>query len=350
MLKIGIVGMPVSGKTTLYKTLKKNNPDTFGKNGESITTTSIEDSKLEDLSKIYNPKKITKTKIELSDAPSSSASTINTREATRLRNLDGLICVIANFMNKDISDLSSEKLLIEINSFMEEVFLQDLPIVESSIEKISKETKKGVNIRAKELEVLKKINLELNLSKFPELTNSEKLTVKGYQFISLKPIHFVINIAENNINSPIYKEVGSSLKERWNRITFDYACLELEHDLQELDDDEKEIFLKEYNLKNPISNILLKKIFLINGRHFFYTAGPTEVRAWDIPINSTIQEAAGAIHKDLANNFIKGDVWPSDKVVELQGESNAKKEGFWTLQGKSYIVKNGDLILIRHSG
>jgi len=345
MLKIGIVGTPGSGKTTLYKTLKKNNPDTFGKNGESITITSIEDSKLEDLSKIYNPKKITKTKIELSDSPSSNSSVINTREASRLRNLNSLICVIPNFSN-----LNPEKILTNINAFIEEICLQDLPIVESSIEKISKETKKGVNARAKELEVLEKIISELNLSKLPELINSEKSTVKGYQFISLKPIYFVINISENDINSSKFEGINISLKEKWGDMAFDYACLELEKDLQELEDDEKEIFLKEYKIKKPISKILLKKIFFINGRHFFYTAGPTEVRAWDIPTNSTIQEAAGAIHKDLENNFIKGDVWPSEKVIELGGESSAKKEGFWTLQGKSYIVKNGDLILVRHSG
>ena len=347
MLKIGIIGVPQCGKTTLYKTLKQDNPDTFGKNGESITITSIEDSKLQELAQIYNPKKITKTKIEISDSPSSGSSTINTREATRLRNLNGLICVIPAFENEDIS---YEKLAININSSIEEICLQDLPIVESSIEKIYKEIKKGTNPRAKELDVLEKINSELNLSKLPEIKNDEKLIVKGYQFISLKPIYFVINISEKNINSPKFAELNLKLKERWPEATIDHACLELEKDLQELDDDEKEIFLEEYDLKNPIFNILLKQIFLINGRHFFYTAGPTEVRSWDIPINSTIQEAAGAIHKDLAKNFIKGDVWPSDKVIELKGESNAKKGGFWTLQGKDYIVRNGDLILVRHSG
>lgn len=349
MLKIGIIGLPTSGKTTLYQTLKKNNPDTHGKSGESITITPIEDPKLGELAKIYNPKKITKTKIELSDGPPSSSSSINTREATRLRNLNCFFAVLDLFsIDKKTNIMKNSHQ--DINTIIEELCLQDLPIVESSIEKISKESKKGMNARFQELETLKKINKELNLSRLPEISETEKNFVKGYQFLSLKPIHFIVNVHEDDINSKEFVQIDTSIKEKWPYLSFEHACLELEKDLQDLEEDERGIFLEEYNLNQPASETFLKKIFMITGRHFFYTGGPTEVRAWDIPVNSTIQEAAGAIHKDLEKNFIKGDVWPSDKVIELGSESNAKKEGFWSLQGKDYIVKNGDLVLIRHSG
>ncbi|MBT02249.1 redox-regulated ATPase YchF [bacterium] len=349
MLKIGIIGLPSSGKTTLYQTLKRDNPDTHGKNGESITITPIEDSKLGQLANIYNPKKITKTKIELSDGLPSSSSSINTREATRLRNLNCFFAVLDSFSIEKKTNMMKH-LGQDINAIIEELCLQDLPIVESSIEKISKESRKGVNARAQELETLKKISEDLNLSKLPGISETEKNFVKGYQFLSLKPIHFIANIDENNINSKEFTKINTALKEKWPFLSLEYACLELEKDLQDLEEDERGVFLEEYNLNQPASEAFLKKIFMITGRHFFYTGGPTEVRAWDIPVNSTIQEAAGAIHKDLEKNFIKGDVWPSDKVIEFGSESNAKKEGFWSLQGKDYIVKNGDLVLIRHSG
>jgi GTP-binding protein YchF len=348
-VKSGIIGLPQSGKSSLFKILTRGH-GTVGKSPREagIGTAAVPDERLDKLAALYNPKKLTHAVIEYVDSgPITPDSLKDPTFIAALRNVDCLIHVVKVF-DETVQPLE------QIKHLEFELIFSDLGQIEKRVGKLEKDAKKMKGLE-KEFELLKKSKIHLEQEKplrSMELNPEEKKTLRGFTFLSEKPVLIVLNIAENDLSQLEHAVQYYHLEKLEGLLNqgITAVCGKIEAELAEMTEQEASEFLTGFGLKESGLNRLIRKTYELLGLISFFTAGEDECKAWTISQGSKAVDAARAIHSDLADHFIRAETIRWNELLEAGSESAAKTKGILRLEGKDYIVQDGDVLHIRHSG
>lgn len=360
-MQIGIVGLPLSGKTTLFQTLTKTHVDqsSLSKSEAHQAVIKVPDERLDRLNEIFKPKKKVNATIEIVDVVGLQKGETGTPQFTsnflaKVKNNDAFIQVVRLFENEYAPHpLGSNDMMRDINILETEFIISDLSIIENRIDKIKKQIQKtqDENLK-KEIPILEKcldiLNKEIPLRN-ADLTKDEIKILRAYQLLSLKPMLIALNLDEALINKEDHffdTLIKTKISKNTRAIAF-YGKIEME--LSELSDDEAKSFMEGYGIKESALSKIIRKSYDLLGLQSFFTVGEDEVRAWTVRKGMNAQEAAGEIHSDFYNKFIRAEVVHYDDFIKYGTFAKAKEHGVWRLEGKEYIVKDGDILLIRHN-
>jgi ribosome-binding ATPase len=359
-MKTGIIGLPQVGKTSLFKILTKAKVEERAHSRqEHIGVARVPDQRLEKLAELYSPKKTTFASVEFVDVAAIGQEALKeTAFLTSLRQVDALIHVLRAFEEESIPHVGPIDPLRDIKNVEFDLMISDLAQVEKRLERLEKDLKKGrtsdlereqaLLIRSKEA-----LEKEQPLREL-EMTNEEKKLIKGFMFLSQKPILYALNIGESttlgaDLDSAVAKFKLEEVAQRPNAGAT-AICGKVEAELAEMDDEEAAEFLGSYGLNESGLVRLIRKSYELLGLISFFTAGEDECRAWTIPVGSKAPQGAGAIHSDLEHHFIRAETIRWDHLLEAGSEAAARSKGILRLEGKEYVVQDGDVMHIRHSG
>jgi GTP-binding protein YchF len=359
-MQIGLVGLQFSGKTTLFNILSQTeNPEqSLGLDKATIEVVKVPDERLNKLTEIFNPKKTVNATIEVYDIPGLRTGDdgklrITNNFLNEVKNNDALFYVVRQFEDEAVAHPMNKINPTDDISFLENEFLfYDLAFLENRIEKLKKEIMKTKDEKLKkELPVIEKclkhVENELPL-RILELDENEKKLLSGYQLLTLKHLVIALNFDDNSLDKvdEYIEEVKNNIKDDKVKIIPFYAKLELE--LSKLDETDQQLFMEDYGIKESALSKILHASYDALGLQSFFTVGEDENRAWTIRKNSTAQESAGVIHSDFYNKFIRAEVVSYDDFMQYKAFAKCKEAGVWRLEGKDYIVKDGDILNIRH--
>ena len=358
-MKAGIIGLPLCGKTTLFNVLTKRNVQTggYGAGAEpNIGTVKVPDARLDELSKIFTPKKTTYATVEYVDVAgltkgSGQEGGLGNQLLAHLRNVDVLIQVVRTFNNESIpAPEVGLNPLRDIETIDLELALSDLGAVEKRMERLRLEImKKGDKTKEPELRLMERLQEHLEQGRFIrnfDLTDDEKNLLRGYQFLTEKPMLLVLNIGEAEISTPQkYQEIRARYAAQGIPVIALSAAIESE--IAQLENDDAQAFMADIGIEELGLTKLIRVSYDLLGLISFLTAGEKEVRAWTIPKNTKAAEAAGAIHSDLERGFIRAEVIAYTEFLKYGSFANAKQHGAVRVEGKDYLVQDGDILTIR---
>jgi len=360
-MQIGIVGLPYSGKTTFFQTLTETHldPNALQKRDANIAMVKVIDDRLDKLTAIFNPKKKVNATIEIVDLVGlqkgdHSSQSFTANFLSKVKTNDAIIHVVRGFSDDSIPHVDgSIDILRDIKTLEEEFFFADMSFIENRLEKLEKEAMKPKNkeIAMKEKEVMLKWNDALQ-NEIPlrelEMTEEELKLIKNYQPLSAKPLLLAINLDEKDIKNSdsIVKTVEEKLTGKNIRIEPFFAKIEME--LVVLEDEEKQMFMEEYGIKESALSRLIRTAYSLLGLQSFFTVGEDECRAWTIRKGENAQGAAGTIHTDFFNKFIRAEVVGYEDFMRFGSFAKCKENAVFRLEGKEYIVKDGDILHVRH--
>jgi GTP-binding protein YchF len=340
-MKLGIIGLPDSGKSTTFEALTQN--VVTGSKGETyIGTVRVPDKRLDELNQMYHRQKTVYAQVEylLPGMP------VGQREAgkdqqlwTQVRDCDALIHVVRNFKVYGFEDPTPSR---DFHKMDQELILADLVVVEKRLERLELDKKRGKVIDTEELSLLnechKNLENEVPLRKFSDLVSAQQL--KGYAFLSAKPMLVLFNNEDENDTLPAEDEITSS----------EYCLVirgKLEQELAQMSDEEAREFLAEFNITASAMDRVIKRSYELLGLISFFTIGDDEVKAWTVKLGTCALDAAGVIHTDMKKGFIRAEVFSFDDLREAGSYQAAKKKGTVRLEGKIYEVRDGDIIKFR---
>ena len=356
-MKTAIIGLPMVGKTSLFTILTGiHEAARIGSMATRIGVAKVPDPRIEALAEVFQPAKTTHAVVEYVDTPAIS------KEALRdpgflasLRVVDAFAHVLRVFEDDSVpheaGSIGPER---DAENVEVELILSDLVVVEKRLERLEKDRKKMKSPELdQEFEVLQKVRATLEANRpvrSMELSGDEEKRVRGFQFLSQKPMLYVLNLGE--ADAPRLHEIEDEFRagplgaQPHTAVTA--VCGKIEAELAELSGEEAREYLASYGLSEPGLDRMVSATYSLLGLMSFLTAGETEVRAWTIPVNSTAVKAAGAIHTDFEKRFIRAEVTNWRALVENNGYAGVRDKGLLRLEGKEYIVKDGDVLVIRH--
>jgi hypothetical protein len=361
-MKTGIIGLPQVGKTSLFRILTKAHlsEHAFANPREAhIGVAKVPDDRLDRLAALYHPKKLTHTSVEYVDVGAIGQEALKeTAYVGHLRQVDALAHVVRVFEDAVIPHVGDIDALRDIKNVEFDLMVSDLGQIEKRLERLEKDLKKMKTAELeKEFELLKRANAHLGDEK-PlrelQMTGEEKRRIRGFMFLSEKPILYVLNIGESSelgkeLEDAASKHKLTEIASRPNAAAT-AICGKVEAELSEMSEADAAEFLSSYGLKESGLTRLIRTTYQLLGLISFFTLGEDECRAWQIPAHTRAQEAAGAIHSDLEKHFIRAETIRWDQLLEAGSEANARAKGTLRLEGKDYIVQDGDVLHIRHSG
>jgi hypothetical protein len=361
-MQIGIVGLPFSGKSTLFQAITKTHldPSALTKTEAHQAVVKVPDGRLDRLSALFSPKSTVHATIEFVDVVGlkkgeSGSTQFTTNFLGNVKTNDALVQVVRLFSNDAVPhpDGSIDPVR-DITTFETEFILSDLAIVETRVERIQKQIQKsGDDLLKRELPVLEKCHQLLQNEKplrDVDLSKEEAHLLRTYQLLTVKPTLIALNFDESQQQSAAetVARVAASKKGRNTRVASFFGKIDME--MSELPEEEARAFMNEYGIKEPALSTLIREAYALLGLRSFFTVGDDECRAWTIRNGMTAQEAAGVIHSDFVSKFIRAEVVHYDHFIGHGGSfAKAKEAGQWRLEGKEYTVKDGDIISIRHS-
>lgn len=359
-MKIGLIGLPTVGKTTLFNLLTGSHIETTGfsqgKIESNLGIAKIPDDRIEFLEKYYDPKKKTYATIEVIDVPglvkgSSTGKGVGNQFLDNIRKVDLLVHVLRVFENDSIIHAEgSIDPMRDIETINLELLFADLAVIENRINRIET-SKKVTKENLDELEVLKKCKDGLEnglLLHNIDLDDKERDLLKTFSFLSEKPMILVANIDEKQLLEKNYpsKDDITEFAQSVNTPLIE-LCIKTELEIEELDPEDRQIFMEDLDIIEPGIDVLAKTAYDHLGLVSFLTAGKDEVRAWTIKKNTTAKVAAGKIHSDIEKGFIRAEVCKFKDLKEYGTMAKVKEKGLVTLEGKEYIVEDGDIIEFR---
>jgi len=359
-MKTGIIGLPQVGKTSLFKILTKAKTESFGHSREAhIGIAKVPDARLDKLAAQANTRKTVYATVEYADLAAIGEDALKeTSFLTSLRNVDAIIHVLRAFEDDTIPHVGPIDPLRDIGNVEIELIVSDLSQIEKRLERVAKDMKKQKTAELeREHALLLRCKAQTEAEKplrEMELTPEEKKLVRGFVFLSQKPILYVLNISESttlgaDVEAAVAKYGLTEAAARPNSGAT-AICGKVEAELAEMEDEEAAEFLEGYGLTESGLVRLIRKSYELLGLASFFTVGEPETRAWTIPANCRAQEAAGAIHSDLEKYFIRAETIHWDTLLAAGSEAAARAQGTLRLEGKDYPVKDGDVLNIRHSG
>jgi ribosome-binding ATPase len=360
-MKTGIIGLPQVGKTSLFRILTKAHlsPGHANPREAHVGIAKVPDDRLDRLAAIYNPKKLTHASVEYVDLGAIGQEALKeSGYLGHLRQVDAVAHVVRAFEDESIPHVGAIDPLRDIKNVEFDLMVSDLGQIEKRLERVEKDLKKMRSADLeKEFELLKKAKDHLETER-PlrelEMTPEDKKRFRGFMFLSEKPILYVLNVSESS-------ELGKDLEAAVTKYSLtDVAsrpnsgataiCGKVEAELSEMSDADAAEFLSSYGLAESGLARLIRKTYELLGLISFFTIGEDECRAWTIPVNTRAVQAAGAIHSDLEKHFIRAETIGWDQLLDAGSEANARSRGTLRLEGKDYIVHDGDVLHIRHSG
>ena len=359
-MKTGIIGLPQAGKTSLFCILTKAHLSGHANPREAhVGVAKVPDDRLDRLAAQYNPKKLTHASVEYVDVGAIGQEALKESSYVgHLRNVDALAHVVRAFDDSAIPHVGPIDPLRDIKNVDFDMIVSDLGQIEKRLERVEKDLKKMRSPELeKEFDLLKRAKTHVE-SERPlremEMTPEDKKRLRGFMFLSEKPILYVLNVGESpelgkeleNAASK-YKLTGVAARPNAGATAI---CGKVEAELAEMSDADAAEFLSSYGLTEGGLTRLIRTTYALLGLISFFTIGEDECRAWTIPVNTRAAEAAGAIHSDLQKHFIRAETIRWDQLLEAGSEANARAQGILRLEGKDYIVQDGDVLHIRHSG
>ncbi|MDT0593994.1 redox-regulated ATPase YchF [Glaciecola petra] len=357
--KCGIVGLPNVGKSTLFNALTKAGIEAanfpFCTIEPNTGVVPVPDTRLDKLASIVNPQRVIPTTMEFVDiaglvAGASKGEGLGNKFLANIRETDAIGHVVRCFDDDNIVHVSGKVDPQEdIDVINTELALADLETTDKAILRVAKKAKGGDQEAKFELVVLEKLLPHLNeggLLRALDLTKEEFQAIAYMNFLTLKPTMYIANVNEEGFENNPYLDKVKAIAEAENAVVVS-VCAAIESDIAELEDDEKQEFMDELGLEEPGLNRVIRAGYNLLTLKTYFTAGVKEVRAWTYPEGSTAPQAAGKIHTDFEKGFIRAEIVGFDDYVTNNGESGAKEAGKWRLEGKDYIVKDGDVIHFR---
>ncbi|MBL4828456.1 MAG: redox-regulated ATPase YchF [Aliivibrio sp.] len=357
--KCGIVGLPNVGKSTLFNALTKAGIEAanfpFCTIEPNTGVVPVPDLRLDALAEIVNPERILPTTMEFVDiaglvAGASKGEGLGNKFLANIRETDAIGHVVRCFEDENIIHVAGKiSPLDDIEIINLELALADLDSCERAIFRQAKKAKGGDKDAKFEISVLEQllpILTDGDMARSITLSKEEHAAVAYLNFLTLKPTMYIANVAEDGFENNPFLDIVRAFAEAEGNVVVP-VCASIESEMSELDDEDRAEFLADMGIEEPGLNRVIRAGYDLLTLQTYFTAGVKEVRAWTIPIGATAPQSAGKIHTDFEKGFIRAEVVGYDHFIEFRGESGAKDAGKWRLEGKDYVVKDGDVVHFR---